>query len=37
LLKITPKYEGDNVGMEEGNTSIRKNKKRKYQCVKRKK
>jgi len=35
LLKTAPKYEGDNVGMEEGNTSIRKNRKRKYQCVKR--
>jgi len=35
LLKLAAKYEGYNVGMEEGNTSIRKNRKRKYQCVKR--
>ena len=35
LLRLAAKYEGDNVGMEEGYTSIRKNRKRKYQCVKR--
>ena len=33
LLKTAPKYEGDNVGMEEGNIVI--NRKRKYRCVKR--
>jgi hypothetical protein len=31
LLKTTPKYEDDNVGMEDDNTDIRKNRKRKYQ------
>jgi hypothetical protein len=35
LLKTTPKYEDDNVGMEDDNTDIRKNRKRKYQCAKR--
>jgi hypothetical protein len=35
LLKIAAKFEGDNVEMEKGNTGIRKNRKRKYQCVKR--
>jgi hypothetical protein len=35
LLKIAAKFEGDNVEMEKGNTGIRKNRKRKHQCVKR--
>ena len=35
LLKTTPKYEDDNVGMEDDNIDIRKNRKRKYQCAKR--
>jgi hypothetical protein len=33
LLSPAPKYEGDNVSMEEGN--FIKNRKRKYRCVKR--
>jgi hypothetical protein len=33
LLKIAAKFEGDNVEMEEGNTGIRKNRKRKYQQI----
>ena len=35
LLKTAPKYEGDNVGMEEGN--IVKNRKEKYKSVKKRK